>query len=76
MAVTMKNAVFWDVMLCGCCKNIVFHCSMNRLLVTDNTPSSPILVSLMMEALCSSETSVLQEPHGIISQMTIFYQKK
>jgi hypothetical protein len=21
MAVTMKNAVFWDVMPCGCCKN-------------------------------------------------------
>jgi hypothetical protein len=21
MAATMKNAVFWDVMPCGCCKN-------------------------------------------------------
>jgi hypothetical protein len=21
IAVTMKNAVFWDVTLCGCCKN-------------------------------------------------------
>jgi hypothetical protein len=21
MAVTMKNAIFWDVMLCGSCKN-------------------------------------------------------
>jgi hypothetical protein len=32
----------------------------SRLLVTTNiVPSSPILVTLMMEALCPSETSVL-----------------
>jgi hypothetical protein len=30
-----------------------------RLVVTANVPSSPILVTLMMEALSSSETSVL-----------------
>jgi hypothetical protein len=34
-------------------------CSMRRLLVTANVLSSPILVSLMKEALSSSETSVL-----------------
>jgi hypothetical protein len=33
--------------------------SVRRLLVTANIPSSPILVTLMMEALSSSETSVL-----------------
>jgi hypothetical protein len=34
--------------------------SVRRLLVTDNVvPSLPILVTLMMEALSSSETSVL-----------------
>jgi hypothetical protein len=33
--------------------------SVRRLLVTTNVPSSPILVTLMMEALGSSETSVL-----------------
>jgi hypothetical protein len=33
--------------------------SVRRLLVTANVPSSPILVTLMMEALRSSETSVL-----------------
>jgi hypothetical protein len=39
---------------------IVFLCSVRRLLVTPNVvPSSPILVTLKMEALCSSETSVL-----------------
>jgi hypothetical protein len=29
------------------------------LLVTANFPSSPILVTLMMEAICSSETQVV-----------------
>jgi hypothetical protein len=45
---TDKNAVFWDVLR-----------SVLRLLVTANVvPSSPILVTLMMEATCSTETSV------------------
>jgi hypothetical protein len=63
--VTMKNGVFWDVTPCGSYKNrryytIVFPRKMHRLLVTANVvPSSPILVTLMMEALHSSETSVL-----------------
>jgi hypothetical protein len=51
----MKNAVFWDVTPCGSCKNR----SVLRLLVTANVPSSPILVTPMMEVLRSSETSVL-----------------
>jgi hypothetical protein len=35
-----------------------------RLLVTDNdVHSAPILVVLMMEAICSSETSVLNKSH-------------
>jgi hypothetical protein len=37
----------------------VFLRSVRRLLVTANVPSSPILVTLMTEALSSSETSVL-----------------
>jgi hypothetical protein len=41
-------------------ENLVFLCSVRRLLVTASVvPSSPILVTLMMEALSSSETSVL-----------------
>jgi hypothetical protein len=41
-------------------RRTVFLRSMCRLLVTGNfIPSSPILFSLMMEALSSSETSVL-----------------
>jgi hypothetical protein len=44
------------------------------LLVTVNgVPISPTLVTLMMEALSSSETSVLQQPHGVTSQKTAFF---
>jgi hypothetical protein len=55
MAVTMKNDVFWDVTPCDSCKNQRFG---GRLLVTANVLSSSILVTLMMEVLISSETSV------------------
>jgi hypothetical protein len=61
----MKNAVFWDVTPCGSCKNLRFGGTLvwlrrvRRLQVTANVLSSPILVTLMMEALSSSETSVL-----------------
>jgi hypothetical protein len=40
-------------------KYFVFLWSVRLLLVTANIPSSPILVTLMMEALGSSVTSVL-----------------
>jgi hypothetical protein len=55
-AVTMKKAVFWDITPCGSCKNRSFggiqllHCQGD---------SSPIIVTLMMKALGSSETSIL-----------------
>jgi hypothetical protein len=63
-AVTMKNGVFLDVTPCGSCKNrrahLVFFRSVRRLLITATVvPSSPIIVTLMKEALISSETSVL-----------------
>jgi hypothetical protein len=45
-AVAMKNAIFWDVTPCGSCKNL-------------QRASVAILVTLMMEAIHSSETSVL-----------------
>jgi hypothetical protein len=70
----MKNCVFWDELgttlavtsnrrtlrrnVYKCiCKCIL--CSVYRLLVTANAPSSPTLVALMTEALNSYETSVL-----------------
>jgi hypothetical protein len=59
-----KNGTFWEVTPCGSCKNRCFRQaflrSVRRLLVTDTVvPSSSILVTLMKEALGSSETSVL-----------------
>jgi hypothetical protein len=79
----MKNASFWDIIVCGDCMNRhfggtqrlhhkgdknqyscfhshrVFLPSVRQLLGTANiVPSSPIAVTLMMEALRSSETSV------------------
>jgi hypothetical protein len=46
---------------------------MRRLLITTTVvPSSPILVTLMKEALSSSETRYLQEPKGVTSQKTPF----
>jgi hypothetical protein len=32
------------------------------------------LVTLMMEALSSSEKSVIQEPHGVTSKKTAFFE--
>jgi hypothetical protein len=64
----VKNAVFCDVSASiirvtriGQLRTLAaFLCSVRRLLVTANVvPRSPILVTLMMEALSSSETSVL-----------------
>jgi hypothetical protein len=71
----MKNALLWDFTPCGSCKNrrfigtyrrhrqgdILFLPSGLRLLVTANVvPCSPILVTVMMEAIRSSEISVLK----------------
>jgi hypothetical protein len=47
----------------------IFLRSVRRLLVTvDVFPSSPILVTLIMEDIYSSETQFLDEPHGVTSQ--------
>jgi hypothetical protein len=59
--VTMKNGVFWDVTPCGSCKKYKVSIFAQRASVASYgyVPRSPILVTLMMEALSSSETSVL-----------------
>jgi hypothetical protein len=53
-AVTAKNVVFWDVTPYVSCKK--FFRSVLQLLVTANVPSSPILVTLMVRDIRSSET--------------------
>jgi hypothetical protein len=72
-ALTMKNCVFWDVTPCGSCKNqrvgVTYRLHQQTrigepgttlALVTANVvPSFPILVTLMMEVLSSSDTFVL-----------------
>jgi hypothetical protein len=59
--VTMKNAIFWDITLCGSCKNRRFRGTscLHHQGTANVVPSLPVLVTLMMEALSSSETSVL-----------------
>jgi hypothetical protein len=48
--------------------------SLRRLLVTVSVvPNSPILVTLMKEALSSYETRFLQEPRGVTPQETQFF---
>jgi hypothetical protein len=57
------NAVFWDVDLLRTDiseERMVTRIAMLWSLGTANVPSSPILVTLMMEAICSSETLVLR----------------
>jgi hypothetical protein len=63
----MKTSVFWDLTPCGSCKdrrfggkyNLHRQGITNRLLVTANVvPSSSIIVTLMMQTIRSSETSV------------------
>jgi hypothetical protein len=48
--------------------------SVVRLLVIANVaPSSPILVTLKIEAIHFTEMSFLQEPHGVTFQKTAFF---
>jgi hypothetical protein len=53
--------IFWDVTPCGSCKNRLSISLQHALNASYGyvVPSSPILVTLMMGALGSSETSVL-----------------
>jgi hypothetical protein len=63
--VTMKNDVVWDVTPCGFCKNIAFFGRLFQLIVIANVlPNSLNLLTQMMEAIRSSETSALTRDIG------------
>jgi hypothetical protein len=55
----MKNVVLWDVTPCGSCKNVFLGIVLRLLVTTNVVPSSPIIVTLMMEAIRTSVTAVL-----------------
>jgi hypothetical protein len=72
MAVTMKNAIFWDGMLHHVAlvrTDILEECSAS-IRVTIISELGMILVTQMMEALCSSEASVLTRAS---QKMAFFY---
>jgi hypothetical protein len=79
----MKNVAFWDLTTCGSCKNrrfggtyphITFLRSALRLLgIANIVPTSPILVSMIMEATCPSEMSVLTRATRLTSLKTAFF---
>jgi hypothetical protein len=62
-AVTMKNAVFWDVNTRRSRKNR--RCLL-QLLVTANVPSWPVLVTLMKKAICSRSKAFFKLIHAHI----------
>jgi hypothetical protein len=82
----LKNSVFWDGTSCGSSNNrrfggtyrlhhqpVVFDRRVLLMLVTANVLFSlPILDTLIMDEIRSSETPVLQGPDGAISQKTAF----
>jgi hypothetical protein len=58
----MKNAFFWDVVPCGSYKNRCFGGTYFVSISSQRTPipsTANVHVTLMMEAIYSSETSVL-----------------
>jgi hypothetical protein len=56
-----------------CSTSIVFLHSIYRLLVTANVPGLPILITLMMEALRSSKTLVLNKSQHNIPKDSILH---
>jgi hypothetical protein len=79
-AVTIRNAVSWDMMPCGSCKNRSFgwtyrlhQVGKDQWARNNAFPSLLILSTLMMLATCSAESSFLQEPHGVISHNSAFF---
>jgi hypothetical protein len=64
-AVTLKNAVFWDVTPCGSCKD--------QLLSDNILPRKLNLSTLRTNVVLPPKRRLLQEPHGTTSQKTVFF---
>jgi hypothetical protein len=78
-AVTMKNVVFWDVVLCRSCVNRCFG-GTYRLQLQLQSPAhtGSLLVdfsTLKMEAICSPKRQLTQDLHSATSQKTTFFIK-
>jgi hypothetical protein len=57
-AVTIKNAVFWEVTQCSSCRNR--RRVLQLVVIANVVPSSLILFTLMMQVMHSSETRAIQ----------------
>jgi hypothetical protein len=78
----MKITVFWDVTPCDSCRNRLFGGTRASIIRVTRIGELGLLAvasngrtlnTLMMEALRSSETSVIKEPHGVTCQKTAFF---
>jgi hypothetical protein len=68
MAVTMKNAAFLALFV-----EPMFQRNVSRQVTANAIPSARIPFTIMMEAIHSSKTSVLTDPHGVTSQYGILH---
>jgi phospholipid N-methyltransferase len=59
----MKNAVFCAVTPCGCCKICFLRSVIHFPFTVNIVPTSPILVTLMIGVILSSEKSDLTKSH-------------
>jgi hypothetical protein len=74
MVVSMKNAVFWDVMPCSCCKNDVSEeciASVIRAIRISELGTKLAVTSLRQYVL--PKRWFLEERHGITSQKMAFF---
>jgi hypothetical protein len=77
----MKNGVFFDVTMCGSCKNRRFggtyrlhhQSGKNQRDMNNVVASSFNLSTLMMETIVPPKCSFLQEPHFVTSQNMVVF---
>jgi hypothetical protein len=78
MAVTMRNSVFWDVMLFGSCKNGCFGENIVSIIMATRIcelGTTLVVTSNQWRRYVAPKLRFLQEPHGATSQKTAFFNK-